>query len=171
MLPTARIGYAPGLPSSLPPAERPLFINNTWRAPIGSNAPGAATIEVLDAATADVIATLPEATQADVDAAFDAARRAFPDWSALSGTARADVLRNIAAGIKKEYDVLSKLEAHMGKLVSECKWDVDDAITAFEYYAGLATKLDARQGTDVPLSDDDYKSVLPHACARALSLT
>ena len=74
------IGYAPSLPPTLPPAGTPHFIDNRGCAP----AAGArATIEVLDAASEKVIATLPEAAAADVDAAFDAARRAFPAWSSL----------------------------------------------------------------------------------------
>ena len=97
---------------------------------------------------------------ADVDSAFDAAERAFPAWSSLSGASRADVLRRIAAGVKARHEELSRLEATMGKLIAECKWDVDDVIYCFEYYAGLAAGLDARQGTPVPLPDEEYKAEL-----------
>ena len=50
-------------------------------------------------------------------------------------------------------DELALLETHMGKILAECKWDVDDVIYCFEYYAGKAVELDAKQGVAVPLPD------------------
>ena len=121
-------------------------------------------IEVVDAGSEQVIATLPEATSSNVDAAFDAARRAFPKWSGVTGAERARVLRAIAAEIKAHHEELSRLEATMGKLLSECRWDVDDVIYCFEYYAKQAVEvLDARQGTPVALPDDDYTCELQYA--------
>ena len=150
------IGYVSRLTPSLPPAHSPLFIGNKFCAPLRSGT----TIEVLDAATEEVIARVPEAGVADVDAAFDAARRAFPEWSGKSGAARAAVLRKIAAGVQQRHAELSSLETHIGKILTECKWDVDDVVYCFEYYADRAVELDARQGTRVELPDEDYRCEL-----------
>ena len=151
-------GYAPHLPTSLPSASTPLFIGSQWM-PATDTASHAA-ITVHDAATEEVIARLPSASEKDVDVAFDVARRAVPDWSGISGTARAVVLRKIAEGVKRRHAELSLLESHMGKPLAESKWDVDDVIYCFEYYANKAVELDARQGTPVSLPDEDYKCEL-----------
>ena len=53
----------------------------------------------------------------------------------------------------------------MGKILAECKWDVDDVIYCFEYYAGKAVELDAKQGVAVPLPDAEYACELRYdAC-------
>ena len=136
----------------------PLFIDNTFVAPRNPSS----KIDVIDAATENVIATLPEASAADVDSAFDAADRAFPEWSKLGGAARAKYMLKIAEAVKKQsnYDQLALLESHMGKPLAESKWDVDDVAYCFEYYATKATELDGKQGTPVPLPDEDYKCEL-----------
>ena len=67
-------------------ARASLFIDGAWRVPSA----GGGAVDVLDAATEDVVARLPAAAPADVDAAVDAARRAFHGgWGATTGAARA----------------------------------------------------------------------------------
>ena len=80
-----------------------LFINGKW-VPSG----GTGTHEVTDAATEEVIATIPEGNAADVDAAVSAARAAFPAWSELRrtrpsprGSERTTHSRPIASGRTK----------------------------------------------------------------------
>jgi aldehyde dehydrogenase (NAD+) len=51
-----------------------LFIGGEWIAPSSSR-----SITVVSASTEEVIGSVPEAQEADVDAAVDAARRAFDD--------------------------------------------------------------------------------------------
>jgi aldehyde dehydrogenase (NAD+) len=63
-----------------------LFIGGEWAPPSS-----AAAIEVRNASTGEVIGSVPEAAEADVDAAVAAARRAFDDpagWSSWSPTER-----------------------------------------------------------------------------------
>ena len=114
------------------------------------------SIAVVDAASEEVVVTLPEATLREVDSAFDAARRAFPVWSGKSGAERAQVLRAVATGIKARYDELARLESLMGKILAESKWDIDDVMYCFEYYAKKAEELDAQQGAALTLPDADY---------------
>ena len=45
---------------------------------------GKGTLEVIDSATEDVFATIPEGTAADVDKAVEAAAAVFPSWAATS---------------------------------------------------------------------------------------
>ena len=71
--------------------KKSLFIDNEFR-----DATGRGTIEVVDAATEEVIATLTPASAVDLDQAVDSARRAFDGggWSGIGGTARAAVLHH-----------------------------------------------------------------------------
>ena len=137
--------------ASLPPAGTPHFIDNLWTASAGG-----AFVAVKDSATEELLATLPEASATTVDLAFDAAHRAFPSWSSKSGAERAEVLKAIAAGVQARYDELARLESHMGKPLSESKWDMDDVIHCFQMYADQAIALDAKQGTPITVPDADY---------------
>ena len=49
----------------------------------GVDAEAAATISVVNPATGDVLGTVPDAGEAELDAAIAAARAAFPAWSRL----------------------------------------------------------------------------------------
>jgi aldehyde dehydrogenase (NAD+) len=77
--------------------HRQLYIGGDWVAPAGTS-----TITVVSPSTEEVIGSVPEATEADVDRAVEAARRAFDDpagWASWSPAARAEVLERFAAGL------------------------------------------------------------------------
>ncbi|MDO9455718.1 aldehyde dehydrogenase [Nocardioides sp.] len=66
------------------------FIDGAWAAPTSSG-----TIEVISPHTEEVVATVPEGTVADIDAAVAAARRAFDEgpWPRLTPQERIDVVQ------------------------------------------------------------------------------
>src|SRR5687768_3493684 len=66
-----------------------LFIGGAWTAPSSS-----AVIEVRSPATLELVGRVPEAVEADVDAAVEAARRAFDEgpWPQTPPAERAAVL-------------------------------------------------------------------------------
>lgn len=138
--------------------SRPLHIGGKWYAPMSATK----HIDVIDPSSEELVASLPSAGGADVERAITAAQTAFKegDWSRISGAQRATVLRRIAAGLAERKDALSHVESLMGKPLMESKWDLDDVIGVFEYYADLAAKLDGRQGTPVEVPDADYKCSL-----------
>ncbi len=72
-----------------------LYINGQW---VPSN--GTGTLSVTDSATEEVIATIPDGTADDVNAAVAAAKAAFPAWSATSKEERAGWLMKIHAGLE-----------------------------------------------------------------------
>jgi len=81
---------------------------------------GAAQLPVFEPATGQVIAELAVADAADVDAAVDAARRAFPGWRMRSVAERQTLLRAIAARIEAAADQLAALEsANTGLLLRQ----------------------------------------------------
>jgi aldehyde dehydrogenase (NAD+) len=80
------------------------FINGQWAEPTGSE-----TIEVVNPATEQVIATVPAGTPADVDAAVAAARAALPGWSGTAVADRAKMLSALAEGLTSRHEEISQL--------------------------------------------------------------
>ena len=89
-----------------------LFIGGRWVAPASDQ-----VIEVRSPATLDVVARVPEAVEADVDAAVEAARQAFDHgpWPKTRPTERAAVLRKLQQIIAERGDEMTQLiSAEMG---------------------------------------------------------
>ncbi|MCE7007505.1 aldehyde dehydrogenase family protein [Kibdelosporangium philippinense] len=80
---------------------------------------GGETIDVVNPATDEVIATVPAGAAADVDAAVQAAGKAFVTWSQTSVADRVAVIRRIAAelGTRRE-EVAATVTAEMGSPIS-----------------------------------------------------
>lgn len=102
------------------------------------------SFKTINPATEETLAEIAEASEADVDLAVRAARRAFRGWSRLSGKERAKYLFRIARIIQERGRELAVLESiDNGKPIRESR-DVDVPIVAahFFYYAGWADKLE-----------------------------
>ncbi|MCW3158814.1 aldehyde dehydrogenase family protein [Micropruina sonneratiae] len=100
--------------------------------------------KTINPANEDVLAEISEATEADVDAAVTAARKAFRSWSRISGAERGKYLFRIARIIAERSRELAVLESiDNGKPIKESR-DVDVPTVAahFFYYAGWADKLE-----------------------------
>ena len=107
-------------------------------------------IETLNPETNKVWATVPEANENDVDNAVKAAQRAFKgSWSKLYPRERAKFLRNIAEQLRSNAEHLGKIETmDTGKLFKEIKTQATYIAEYYDYYAGLADKV---EGTVVPI--------------------
>jgi aldehyde dehydrogenase (NAD+) len=91
-------------------------------------------------ATGETLAHLSTATQLDVDAAADAARRAQPNWDQSGGHARAKVLYGLARLLQKHARLFAVLETlDNGKPIRESR-DIDIPLAQrhFYYHAGMA---------------------------------
>ncbi|GAB4013160.1 aldehyde dehydrogenase family protein [Nocardioides ultimimeridianus] len=101
------------------------------------------SFKTINPATEESLAEIAEASQADVDLAVRAARRAFRGWSRMPGAERAKYLYRIARLIQERSRELAVLESiDNGKPIKESR-DVDVPLVAahFFYYAGWADKL------------------------------
>ncbi|WP_282052177.1 aldehyde dehydrogenase family protein [Phaeobacter inhibens] len=96
-------------------------------------------------ATGEVLATLSQATQSDVDSAVDAARKAQAKWSAAGGAARARYLYAIARLMQKHARLFAVLETlDNGKPIRESRdIDVPLAQRHFYYHAGMAQLMES----------------------------
>ncbi|NUT23256.1 MAG: aldehyde dehydrogenase family protein [Hamadaea sp.] len=106
---------------------------------------GTETFKSISPASEEVLAEVANATEADVDRAVAAARRAYEKvWGPMSGAERAKYLFRIARLIQERSRELAVLESlDNGKPIRESR-DVDLPLVAahFFYYAGWADKLD-----------------------------
>ncbi|MEV5830349.1 aldehyde dehydrogenase [Spirillospora sp. NPDC052242] len=88
------------------------FIGGGWTAPAGTG-----TIEVISPHTEEVIGRVPEGTEADMDAAVAAARRAFDEgpWPRMTPAERAEILGRLSAIYAERQQGMAELvTAEMG---------------------------------------------------------
>lgn len=97
---------------------------------------GRVTEPVFNPATALPIADLPHASAADLDAALDAAARAFPAWSATTAGERAKVLRKAANLIRERIEAIATvMTLEQGKPIAESRGEIAYAADVIEWYA------------------------------------
>lgn len=111
----------------------------------GAFTPPADGFDSRNPATGEVLATLTQASQADVDTAVSAARKAQPEWEALGGPGRAKYLYALARLLQKHSRLFAVLESlDNGKPIREAR-DIDIPLAQrhFYYHAGMAQLMDA----------------------------
>ncbi len=110
-------------------------------------------IETIDPATGKVFADFPAGQAEDVDMAVADSKRALHgEWRQMTPINRGRILAKTAALIRRESERLSIIETlDSGKPLGESRGDIETAATYFEYYAGIADKL---QGDTIPLGPD-----------------
>ena len=99
---------------------------------------GAASLDVINPATARVLATAPRADMAQAEQAVAAAKRAFQVWSKFSFPQRRAYLDQFADGIEERFDEFSRvLTQEQGKPLEEAKFEVGGTVAALRYFASL----------------------------------
>ena len=112
------------------------------------------TFKSLNPATEEIIATIAEGNEADVDRAVAAARRAFEGpWRTMRAAERGHLLLKWAELLKRHADEIIEIESlDGGKPISATtRQDFPAAIDTLTYYAGWADKI---SGDVVPTRDD-----------------
>ena len=94
-------------------------------------------IRVLEPATAEVMAEVPQAGVEETDAAVARAKEAFPAWRAISPGDRSTMLRRLADDIEEKLSYLARIEArNAGKPISDARGEMGMVVETFRYYAG-----------------------------------
>ncbi len=100
------------------------------------------TMEVLNPATGEPIAEVPSSTEADVDRAVAAAKRALPDWLEATPKDRAELLLRLADIIDANGEELARLEsANVGKPVAVARDEIPAMSDNLRFFAGAARTL------------------------------
>ncbi|TQN63915.1 NAD/NADP-dependent betaine aldehyde dehydrogenase, partial [Colletotrichum shisoi] len=102
-----------------------------------SDSPG--TFQSIDPATAKPVCTIHTSSPASINAAVDAAKTAFPSWSATPPAERARILLRAVAILRERNDALARVETlDTGKAFSETQYvDVVTGADVLEYFANL----------------------------------
>ncbi len=105
----------------------------------GKSVPGGdPTSDVFNPATGEVIAQVALASHAEVNAAVEAARTAFPKWSALSPLKRARVLFKFKQLLETHHDELATfITLEHGKVFSDAKGEVLRGMEVVEFACGI----------------------------------
>ena len=113
-------------------------------------------IETLNPENNKVWATVPEANAEDVDKAVQSAQKAFDNsWSKIHPRERAKYLKLIADRLRTNAEHLGKIETiDTGKLYRETKTQANYIAEYYDYFAGLADKV---EGTVVPIDKPDMQ--------------
>lgn len=106
---------------------------------------------ILDPSNNQIIAEVPRATKQDGKESVEVARAAFhsSEWRDMDSAKRGRILTKLGGLVRESSDELARLETlNEGKTIRESKGDVAWAARAFEYFAGLADKI---EGETIPV--------------------
>ncbi|MDH2913159.1 aldehyde dehydrogenase [Kosakonia sp. HypNH10] len=120
------------------PVQHPMFIDGqfvSWQ--------GESWLDVINPATEEVLARIPDGRAEDARQAIEAAERAQPGWEALPAIERAGWLRKIAAGIRDNASEISALIVAEGGKIQQLA-DVEVSFTAdyIDYMAEWARRYE-----------------------------
>ncbi len=138
------------------------FINGEWVEGVDKG-----KFEVINPATEEVITSVCEATEKDVDLAVTAARKAFDTtWAEVTPQGRGALMHKLANIAEKNLDTLAAVESlDNGKSITMAKGDVGAVIGCLRYYAGWADKI---EGKTMDVSPDMFHLIRkePVSCTR-----
>ncbi len=99
-------------------------------------------IEVIEPASAEVMAEVPRAGVEEVDAAVARAKAAFPAWRAVDPGERAKLLHGLADRLGESAGDLAVIEArNAGKPIRDARGEIAMFVVCFRYYAAAPERL------------------------------
>ena len=116
------------------------FVGGKW-----VDAAEGGTAEIINPATGETIAEVPQGTQADVDRAVDAAKAALPEWLETTPGERAEMLLKLADALDANTEELAQLESqNVGKPLPAARDELPVASDNVRFFAGAARTLEGR---------------------------
>ena len=133
--------------------EYKMYINGLW-----IDAEGKKTFKSLNPENNEPWAIVPEASAKDVNQAVESAQKAFEgEWPKLFPKERAKYLKAIANQLRKNAELLGKIETiDTGKLFRETKTQANYIAEYYDYFAGLADKV---EGTVLPIDKPNMQAI------------
>jgi len=123
----------------------PNFIAGEWRASAATQ-----TLEVFNPATAEVLVRVPLSPAAEVDAAVEAAQRAFPDWRRTPVTERVQFLFKLKALLQQNSEELARtITLECGKTIGESRGEMQRSIENVEMACGAPGLLQGDFSEDI----------------------
>jgi 1-pyrroline dehydrogenase len=117
-----------------------IFIAGKW-----VDAAAGETMDVLNPATAEVIAEVPRCSAEDVDRAVEAAVDALPEWLETTPGERAGILLRLADLIEENADELAEIESrNVGKPLPYARDEMPVCADNIRFFAGAARLLEGK---------------------------
>jgi alpha-ketoglutaric semialdehyde dehydrogenase len=111
------------------------YINGKW-------VKGRRTFQTLNPANEELLAEIAQAEISDVEAAVQAATDAFKSWRLLPAPLRGEMLFKIGEILRQRKEALARLLTQdMGKVISEARGDVQEAIDMAYFMGGEGRRL------------------------------
>jgi succinate-semialdehyde dehydrogenase/glutarate-semialdehyde dehydrogenase len=108
-----------------------LYIDGQWL-----NGEGRKSEDVINPATGKVLAQLPHASKADLDAALAAADKGFKTWKATPAYDRSNIMRKAANLVRERHDHIAKvMTQEQGKPYPESRAEVMTTADIIDWYA------------------------------------
>ena len=101
--------------------------------------------DVINPATEQVIASVPQTDREGADAAIARAHEALPAWRAVAPGDRATLLRRFSDVVRDHVEELAQLEvANSGHTIGNARWEATNVANVLAYYAGAPERLFAQ---------------------------
>jgi len=125
---------------SITVAQYQNFVGGKW-----VDAAEGKTAEILNPATGETIAEVPQGTQADVDRAVAAAKGALPEWLETTPGERAEMLLKLADALDANAEELAQIESqNVGKPLPYARDELPVCADNLRFFAGAARTLEGR---------------------------
>jgi len=131
------------------------YIDGSW-----TDSASTEEVTVVNPASGEVVAQVPDSDGRDVDLAVTAAGRAFNTWRWLNPAKRAHHLHGVGDAVTAaETPIARAITREMGKPLGEARGEVQKLAKAFHFYAEEATRS---TGAIIPNEEDGFTSLVEH---------
>ncbi|MEM6939994.1 MAG: aldehyde dehydrogenase [Pseudomonadota bacterium] len=127
-----------------------MLIDGAW-----VDAADGATFDSFNPTNGEIWSRVPEATEADIDKAVEAAHKAFSSgpWACITPTERGKCLRKLGDLLADRSEALGRIESiDTGKMLKETRWQAKYIAEFFHFFAGCADKV---SGETLPIDKPD----------------
>jgi 1-pyrroline dehydrogenase len=116
------------------------FVGGKW-----SDSASGETMDVINPATGETIATVPSCSAEDVDRAVEAAAAALPDWLEKTPKERSELLHKLADVLEENAEELAQLESlNVGKPLMASRDEMPFSADNLRFFAGAARHLEGQ---------------------------
>jgi len=128
------------------------FINGEW-----VESESGETWNVVNPATQRILGKVPMSTEAEVNAAINAAQEAFPEWRRTPPLARVRCLFRLKELLEKHFEELSRVQTmEHGKTIDESRGETRRGIEMVEVATGIPSLMMGSALEDIATAIDEY---------------
>ncbi len=113
--------------------------------------------DVINPATGKVLARVPVSTREEIDAAVEAAKKAFPEWRRTPPLARARCMFRLKELMEERFEELSRIQTmEHGKTIDESRGETRRGIEQVEVATGIPSLMMGYNLEDIAAGIDEY---------------